>query len=564
MIQALALGIFILFQSLQCFAMEAPSRIKGAIAVADRRTWTCEQQDIDSELSVQSLSDFYFDQEKQARRAAQLKLMLVRHSAPQADVAMHDLLLNQPILFDDKQMTAEVYFQKRWQAAKRGHDILEQEMVRHMLSTSNHARQQATVATRDTDLAIEALKKDGLCLLYLASRLFDTQEKGDQKELLIVTGLLNTLFPQKLSSLTRPDLNTAKILENKSKAGVHGYLFNRYSKAIRQCNYLEALVCSSLLSNELHLKGHLFKKYINSRLVTAAYEDSQEEVDILLSCGAEPDYYVSTDPFFVSPKDSRGVYLGILPPLLAAACCDRPVIGAKLLRAQADPNACVSGGWTALMQAAQRGDFEMVACLMKAGGDVRVESGAGTAMDIARRDYDDAVDRILLLGLLMREHADAERQNDWTPLMKAASKNQVKDALRAIQSGDDINYLVLKSEAACIVAKKLLEECKQKYTVHMKKYKPVIDLLKSSPAYGHDLAEKLGKLLAAFGWQPFIGQQGQHTPLAQEVLERIKNRENWGRIIVTDAVNTEINKLVHQIDHHLACAEKYRSIFSAS
>ncbi len=577
MIQALVPGIFLLFQGLQCFAMEAPPRIKRATAVTDRHTWTREQQDIDSKLSVQAMSDFYLDQDKQARRADQLKLMLARHSAPQADVVMHDLQLHKPILFDaDTQMTVEEYFQKRWQIAKRGHDILEQESARYMLIAIKDARQKATVVTRDTDLAIEVLKKERLCLLHLASRLFDTQDKGDQKELMIVTGLLNTLLPQRLPSLTRPDLNTPKILENKSKTAVHEYISERYTKAIRQRSYLEALVCSTLLSDDLlALKGLLFKKYINSRLVTAVYEDSQEEVDTLLNCGAEPNYYISTDPhlqriqgivkpIFVSPQDSRGAYLDILPPLLVAACWNRPIILTKLLRAQADPNARTSAGWTPLMQAAQRGDFEMVACLMKAGGDVREESGAGTAMDIARQAYDDAVDQVLLLGLLMREHADCERQNDWTPLMTAASKNQVREALRLIQSGDGINYLVLKSESACTVAKKLLEECKQKYMIHLEKYKPVIDLLKSSPAYGHDLAEKLGKLLVAFGWQPFSGRLGQLPSLTQEVLERIKNDENWGRVSVTDAVNREIDKLDDQIYLHLACAEKYRSIFSAS
>ncbi len=100
--------------------------------------------------------------------------------------------------------------------------------------------------------------------------------------------------------------------------------------------------------------------------------------------------------------------------------------------------------------------------------------------------------------------------------------------------------------------------------IHLEKYKPVIDLLKSSPAYGHDLAEKLGKLLVAFGWQPFSGRLGQLPSLTQEVLERIKNDENWGRVSVTDAVNREIDKLDDQIYLHLACAEKYRSIFSAS
>jgi uncharacterized protein len=107
----------------------------------------------------------------------------------------------------------------------------------------------------------------------------------------------------------------------------------------------------------------------------ACFFNQQDAVRLLLDRGAAVDLPARNERF------AAGAH-----PLHSAVAAGAREIAVMLLAAGADPDAKQHGGYTALTEAAQNGDAQMVDSLLAHGADPRIPLADGTsAADLARR-----------------------------------------------------------------------------------------------------------------------------------------------------------------------------------
>ena len=130
---------------------------------------------------------------------------------------------------------------------------------------------------------------------------------------------------------------------------------------------------------------------------------------------------------------------------------DTTMIGV-LLSHKADLEARTSKGMTPLMVAAGRNDAERLAYLLKAGAKVNPidPNGRNAVFLVTRLQKPDR--EVFVLLAEAGADLDARRDNDWTPVIHAASKNRAEQVQWLIELGADYNLLTLSGEHAVHIA----------------------------------------------------------------------------------------------------------------
>lgn len=135
-------------------------------------------------------------------------------------------------------------------------------------------------------------------------------------------------------------------------------------------------------------------------------------------------------------REAKDPESGATPLLLAVIWRQTPNI-VELLAVKANVDAADSGGNTALIWAANRGDIALMQMLLKAGANIQIKNGEGqTALMKASLGYDSESVKLLL------DHGADTRGKDKegdTALMMAALKGQTESVRLLLASGADIN-----------------------------------------------------------------------------------------------------------------------------
>ena len=111
-----------------------------------------------------------------------------------------------------------------------------------------------------------------------------------------------------------------------------------------------------------------------------------------------------------------------------------------LIKAGADVNAKMNGGWTALTIAAQLNEnLEITSALIKAGADVNVKSDGGTTPLMTAVQFNQNLEIISAL-IKAGANVNAKNNGDWTPLMIATRYNEKPEATNVlIAAGANVN-----------------------------------------------------------------------------------------------------------------------------
>jgi ankyrin repeat protein len=138
-------------------------------------------------------------------------------------------------------------------------------------------------------------------------------------------------------------------------------------------------------------------------------------------------------------------------PLVAAINQDNAPVARLLLENGANPNVLFyRNGWTALMQAAQKGSVELVEALLAAGADVNAKENADSrSTALYHVAYQNPTNAAAIVELLLRNKADVNLAdvNGVTPLIRAVGRRNLDVVRLLVEHGADVNAMTRQGES---------------------------------------------------------------------------------------------------------------------
>jgi ankyrin repeat protein len=192
---------------------------------------------------------------------------------------------------------------------------------------------------------------------------------------------------------------------------------------------------------------------MNNDLATAVINDKPNEVQNLLSQGADPDIRFSDIKLADSDELAFSVF-GSYTPLTEAANAGSEEVARILLEHGADPNRTDRDGDSALMYAARKGNTGIVKLLLQKKADVNLRSGGQTAVSIARQKGFTEIERLLDQQDLTASNPPRKEEppKETQPLILAAKMGESAKVKLLLDQGAQVNETDQEGATALIQA----------------------------------------------------------------------------------------------------------------